>query len=83
MGRELSGDHCRCMACGERFNSTYAFDKHRVGAYAPIGKLSTRRCLGVAEMTAAGMSRNAGGWWISKAMADPSKLGARASGATA
>ncbi len=59
---KLNGDHCRCAACGEHFNSTYAFDMHRVGTHG-----FNRRCLDVTEMLDAGMAQNRGGWWISKA----------------
>jgi hypothetical protein len=27
----FGSDRCRCFACGEYFNSTYAFTKHRAG----------------------------------------------------
>lgn len=59
--RILRGDRCRCAKCGEFYNSTRAFDKHRVGAY-PDG----RRCLTVAEMAARGMALNAAGFWVTK-----------------
>src|SRR5262245_60812392 len=66
--RKLKGDHNQCPACGEYFNSTHAFDKHRIGAY---GK--DRRCMTIEEMTAAGMGKRfdrAGlDWWVKK---DPS-----------
>jgi hypothetical protein len=55
----LRGDHCQCAACGQYFNSTYAFDKHRVGDY------TGRRCLTVDEMRAKGMAQKPEGWWIS------------------
>jgi hypothetical protein len=60
---KLSGDRNQCPGCGEFFNSTFAFDKHRTGAF---GK--DRRCLTVAEMQDKGMDRNAAGFWISSAM---------------
>jgi hypothetical protein len=59
-GKRLRGDHCRCAACRQSFNSTKAFDKHRVGSYP------TRRCLAIIEMQALGMVLNAGGWWITE-----------------
>jgi hypothetical protein len=59
MSRKLNGDHCRCMACGEYFNSTAAFDKHRVGDYA-----KGRACLTVQTMESKGMARNNTGWWV-------------------
>lgn len=59
----LSGDRNQCRGCGEFFNSTFAFDKHRTGDF---GK--NRRCLTPDEMRAKGMSKNAAGFWISAAM---------------
>lgn len=29
----LTGERCRCRACGEYFNSAKAFDRHRFGAW--------------------------------------------------
>lgn len=55
---KLSGDRCRCGACSEVFNSTYAFDKHRQGPYAD------RRCLTPLAMAERGFSKNATGYWI-------------------
>ena len=59
MTRVLRGDHCRCSGCGAFFNSTRAFQKHRVGDW------SARRCLTASDMLAAGMARSATGWWLS------------------
>lgn len=56
---KLSGDRCRCGACGEAFNSTYAFDKHRQGPY------TDRRCLTPLAMADKGFEKNAAGFWIS------------------
>jgi len=61
--RELHGDHNQCPSCGQYFNSTFAFDKHRVGDFSPK---VTRRCMTLEEMEACGMALNAGGWWISQ-----------------
>ena len=55
----LRGDRCQCRACGELFNSTYAFDKHRRGPYID------RLCLTVAAMADEGFTKNAGGYWLS------------------
>jgi hypothetical protein len=60
--KRLRGDHCRCGTCGQEFNSTKAFDRHRVGDYAD----ESRRCLSIAEMKSLGMVKNAGGWWITE-----------------
>ena len=69
MSRKLNGDHCQCSACGEYFNSTYAFDKHRTGIYMPAGQ---RRCRAAFEMRNIGMDQNAAGWWISSVNTDSS-----------
>ena len=67
---KLRGDHCQCSGppykgCGEYFNSTAAFDRHRVGPFMPPG---LRRCLTVPEMLAKGMVRNSKGFWVSEPM---------------
>ena len=64
--RKLSGDRCQCSTCGEYFNSTHAFDRHRTGAYEPL----ERRCLTATEMEARGMSRNVQGFWITEKRLD-------------
>jgi hypothetical protein len=53
-------NHCLCSACGEYFNSVYAFDGHRTGDYSD----GTRRCLTPAELRAKGWTHNARGLWI-------------------
>ena len=63
--RTLTGDHNQCPTCGQYFNSTFAFDKHRIGAFGV-----DRRCMTVAEMEKAGMCLNATNWWISERMPD-------------
>jgi hypothetical protein len=60
---KLSGDRNQCCACGQLFNSTFAFDKHRTGEF---GK--DRRCLTTDEMKAKGMAVNAAGFWVSSVM---------------
>jgi hypothetical protein len=67
--RELHGDRNQCAGCGEYFNSSAAFEKHRTGAYGSttgdgIYLPSSRRCRSIAEMEAAGMAKNSNGWWI-------------------
>ncbi len=56
---KLTGDRCRCPTCGEHFNSTYAFDRHRSGEW------EARVCLSTDQMAARGMARNARGFWVS------------------
>lgn len=65
--RTLTGDRNRCPTCGEFFNSTSAFDKHRVGEYD-----IARRCMTVAEMGTAGMVKNAEDFWLTRARAQQS-----------
>lgn len=55
----LAGDRCRCVACGELFNSVHAFDAHRFGRFG-----LDRRCLTPLEMRGRGMSTNDAGYWI-------------------
>lgn len=69
---KLSGDRNQCQGCQECFNSTAAFDKHRVGTFgSPKGDgtyaSNTRRCRSTEEMSAAGMVKNAAGFWITAA----------------
>lgn len=58
----LTGSRCLCRGCGEHFNSPTAFDLHRVG------RPEARRCLSTDEMVEAAMTRNAGGFWVSRVM---------------
>ncbi len=51
---KLRGDRNECPTCGELFNSSAAFVKHR----------RDHACLSVAEMLAKGMDRNQAGFWI-------------------
>jgi len=60
------GDVNQCPTCFTVFNSTHAFDKHRVGTHTP----NTRRCLSDEEMSALGMRPNRYGRWVSKAMSE-------------
>ena len=55
-------DKCRCMACGEYFNSSYGFDEHRVGPWSRSG--ADRRCLTIEEMRERGWALSATGHWI-------------------
>lgn len=64
----LTGSRCQCAACGQLFNSTSTFYRHRVGDYAKPGELKGyRRCLFVPELLAKGWSRNEAGFWIERA----------------
>lgn len=55
----LRGDRCQCRACGELFNSTYAFDKHRQGPY------TDRRCLSALALAERGFTQDVKGFWRS------------------
>ena len=72
--RTLRGDRNECPTCGEYFNSTKAFDRHRTGRFGV-----DRRCRTVAEITALGMVRNEAGFGVTQAW--PQAAGLRA-GAT-
>ena len=58
------GDVNQCPTCFTVFNSTYAFDKHRVGTHTP----NTRRCMSDDEMLKAGMGPNKYGRWVGNLM---------------
>ena len=60
---KLSGDRCQCIGCGEYFNSTYAFDMHRIGDHKV-----KRECMTPDMMLEKAMTTNEAGYWISKAM---------------
>jgi len=57
---KVSGSRCQCRACDEYFNSSFAFDKHRIGEH---GK--NRRCMTTDEMLGKGMERNKALFWVS------------------
>lgn len=59
---KLAGSRCQCPACGEYFNSTTAFDRHRVGSH----QHRTRHCLSISEMTARGFCKNPAGFWMTE-----------------
>tara|TARA_R110002126_G_scaffold47789_1_gene133696 strand:- start:450 stop:662 length:213 start_codon:yes stop_codon:yes gene_type:complete len=61
--KPLNGDRNQCQGCKEYFNSTFAFDKHRIGQFG-----IDRRCMTTEEMEAKGMCVNAHGFWIGKQM---------------
>lgn len=61
MTKVLRGDRCQCTACGEYFNSTYAFDMHRKGKHGV-----NRHCLTPDAMLDAGMVKNRADFWISR-----------------
>jgi hypothetical protein len=58
----LGSDKCRCMACGLYFNSTFAFDGHRIGR---IGL--DRRCRTGDQLKALGWCLSSTGHWITEA----------------
>jgi hypothetical protein len=64
MGVTLRGDRNQCAGCGELFNSTHAFEKHRVGDHEG----GQRRCLTPAEMEDKGMFIGADRFWRGSAM---------------
>ena len=60
---KLRGDRNQCQGCKVYFNSTTAFDKHRVGEFG-----GGRRCLSEDEMLAKGMVLGASGFWVGSRM---------------
>jgi hypothetical protein len=65
------GDVNQCPTCFTVFNSTAAFDKHRVGLF------TARRCLSDDEMLAKGMGPNRYGRWVSEKMTQEQVEGLR------
>lgn len=59
--KPLNGDRNQCPTCNEYFNSSLAFQKHRVGEFE-----KNRRCRTVSEMLSIGMSQKPDGFWITK-----------------
>jgi hypothetical protein len=68
---KLSGQRCLCSrlggGCGKYFNSTAAFEKHRVWAEGKV----VRRCLTEEEMRAKGMDINRIHFWVTELRQDP------------
>jgi hypothetical protein len=62
----LRGDRNECPSCGELFNSSSSFDKHRVGEFAVKEGPNRRRCLTPDEMIAKGMSKVDTHFWVTK-----------------
>ena len=58
--RSLRGDRNQCPTCQEYFNSSTAFDQHRVGSFEP----DTRRCLTVAEMQVKNFGKTNDDFWL-------------------
>jgi hypothetical protein len=70
----LRGDRNQCPGCGEHFNSSYAFDKHRVGDHGMKDGPNARRCLTVAEMESKGWAKSDGHFWMTPARAAPGRF---------
>ena len=67
--KTLRGDRNQCGACGQYFNSSHAFDKHRVGEH----QNNKRRCLSIMDMTAKGMFVGDDGFWRGSAMPESAR----------
>jgi hypothetical protein len=70
--RKLRGRRCQCQGCFEYFNSTTAFDRHRVGNWMNRGE--NRRCLTVEEMREKGFTLNKSNFWITRSGPELQKL---------
>ena len=66
---KLGSQRNQCPACREYFNSTSAFEKHRIGEFGV-----NRRCLTVDEMKAKGMKKNKDKFWVSESMPEGKKF---------
>lgn len=75
---KLRGDRNQCPTCGLYFNSTAAFEKHRVGDFQrssekrPNRYGTVRRCMATWEMLVRGMAVNAAGFWVTEQRVWPS-----------
>jgi hypothetical protein len=63
----LRDDRNECPTCGALFESSDAFDAHRIGNFATPSKPNTRRCLTAQEMHDAGFRPNRAGFLLSEA----------------
>lgn len=61
---QLRGSRVQCTACGQFFASVAVFDRHRVGEFAGMGGINTRRCLTVEEMQAQEWPKTEKGFWL-------------------
>jgi hypothetical protein len=77
-GITLSGDRNQCSECGELFNSSAAFVKHRTGHIGVLEGPDQRRCLSLPEMRLSGMMKNSAGFWVRALMTDEEKARAYA-----
>jgi hypothetical protein len=55
----LTGNRCHCRSCGEFFNSTSGFDRHRYGPYG----WNTRKCRPVQWMIEQGWQLSGRAFW--------------------
>lgn len=61
----LTGGRCQCAACGLYFTGTREFERHRLGAYAEIGRRNgSRRCMSLEELEAHNWRRTDRGFWM-------------------
>ena len=65
----LTGARNQCQGCKEFFNSTAAFDKHRVGQHGV-----DRHCLTEPEMLDKGMAKSSTGFWVGALMTNAALL---------
>lgn len=62
--KKLTNQRNQCPACGEYFNRTSGFNKHRIGKFdLPKEHIDGRRCMTIDEMVAKGMRVNSDGFW--------------------
>ena len=66
--KPLRGDRNQCSICNQYFNSTGAFNKHRIFSDPKKHDWSTRRCMTPDEMLSSGMSTNQAGFWVTSKM---------------
>jgi len=70
----LYTDICKCSKCGEYFNSTAAFDKHRTGDYGTVRKPGDRRCMSILGMQEIGMAKNSKDYWVTSLFPEKAEI---------
>lgn len=73
---KLTKDRNECPSCGALFETSEAFDAHRIGDFASGSKPNTRRCMTAAEMEESGFRANRDGFLLSEVehKYEPSKI---------
>jgi hypothetical protein len=75
----LAGQRCQCTGCGQQFNRTTTFARHRVASFGTLRDPGGRRCLSTEEMQDRGWRLNGAGFWLGAPMPEEALPGLSAS----